>query len=39
MYPLGRTAFQVYPNYEKVAFPLVPRPVGASYEFDPRQAS
>jgi hypothetical protein len=36
MYPLGRTAFQVYPNYEKVAFPLVPRPSGASYELDPR---
>jgi hypothetical protein len=36
MYPLGRTAFQRYPNYEKVAFPLVPRPSGASYELDPR---
>jgi hypothetical protein len=35
MYPLGRTAFQVYPNYEKVAFPLVPPPVGSSYAFAP----
>jgi hypothetical protein len=31
MYPLGRTAFQVYPNYEKVAFPLplTPPPGGS----------
>jgi hypothetical protein len=36
VYPLVRTAFQGYPNYEKVAFPLVPRPSGASYELDPR---
>jgi hypothetical protein len=36
MYPLGRTAFQVYPNYEKVAFPLVPPPVGSSYAFAPQ---
>jgi hypothetical protein len=35
MYPLGRTAFQVYPNYEKVAFPLTPPPVGSSYGFAP----
>jgi hypothetical protein len=36
MYPLGRTAFQVYPNYEKVAFPLAPPPVGSSYAFAPQ---
>jgi hypothetical protein len=36
MYPLGRTVFQVYPNYEKVAFPLVPRPNGSRYEFAPQ---
>ncbi len=24
LYPLGRTTFQVYPNFEKVAFPLIP---------------
>lgn len=24
LYPLGRTALQVYPNYEKIAFPLTP---------------
>lgn len=24
VYPLGRTSLQVYPNYEKIAFPLTP---------------
>ena len=24
LYPLGRTSLQVYPNYEKIAFPLTP---------------
>lgn len=35
MYPLGRSTLQVYPNYEKIAFPLVPLPAGASYGFAP----
>lgn len=31
VYTLGGNPLQVYPNYEKVAFPLVPRPNGAQY--------
>ncbi|GBC91885.1 hypothetical protein HRbin15_00345 [bacterium HR15] len=34
MYPLGRTTFQVYPNYEKVAFTLAPQPAGSNYLLD-----
>lgn len=33
LYPLGRTTFQAYPNYEKVAFTLVP--ASGSYLIDP----
>jgi hypothetical protein len=34
MYPLGRTTLQVYPNYEKIAFPLFPLPAGSTYILD-----
>jgi hypothetical protein len=34
MYPLGRTTLQVYPNYEKIAFTLVPSPAGSTYILD-----
>lgn len=37
MYPLGRSTLQVYPNYEKVAFPLVPVPAGSSYALIPER--
>ncbi len=35
LYPLGTTTLQVYPNYEKIAFPLIPPPQGANYVIDP----
>jgi len=37
MYPLGRSTLQVYPNYEKIAFPLVPTPAGSSYALIPER--
>ncbi|MCS7209010.1 MAG: type II secretion system GspH family protein [Fimbriimonadales bacterium] len=37
LYPLGRTTFQVYPNYEKVVFQLVPPPNGSSYILTPER--
>ncbi|MCS7300942.1 MAG: hypothetical protein NZ556_05240, partial [Fimbriimonadales bacterium] len=37
MYPLGRSALQVYPNFEKVAFPLTPPPTGSSYQLTPER--
>jgi hypothetical protein len=36
MYPLGRSTLQVYPNYEKIAFPLTPPPPGSNYGFAPQ---
>ncbi|MFN7018035.1 MAG: hypothetical protein ACK4RG_02020 [Fimbriimonadales bacterium] len=37
MYPLGRNTLQVYPNYEKVAFPLTPPPAGSTYALSPER--
>ncbi|MFQ3610170.1 MAG: hypothetical protein SNJ72_01620 [Fimbriimonadales bacterium] len=34
LYPLGASSLQVYPNYEKVMFPLVPAPNGSNYVLD-----